>query len=46
VPLEQQSERESCDPALFAEAGRRLAELAELEDAFYRDARELAAAIG
>jgi hypothetical protein len=38
VPLERQSEREACDPALFAEAGRSLAELADLEDAFFRAA--------
>ena len=38
VPLEAQSERETCDPALFSEAGRRLAALAELEGAFHRDA--------
>jgi hypothetical protein len=41
APLEQQSERESCDPALFAEAGRRLAELADLEHDFHRDAAAL-----
>ena len=45
APLEAQSERETCDPALFAEAGRQLAELAELEHAFYRDAEAAAAAI-
>ena len=45
VPLEQQSERETCDPALFAEAGRQLGELAELEHAFFRDADAAAAAI-
>jgi len=39
APLEAQSERETCDPALFAEAGSRLAELAELERAFHGDAR-------
>jgi len=44
-PLEQQSEREICDPALFADAGRQLGELAELERAFYRDADAAAAAI-
>jgi hypothetical protein len=38
LPLEQQSERETCDPMLFAEAGRQLAELALLEGAFHRDA--------
>jgi hypothetical protein len=38
VPLQRQSERETCDPALFAEAGRQLEELAELEGAFFRDA--------
>jgi hypothetical protein len=38
LPLEQQSERETCEPMLFAEAGRQLAELAELEGAFHRDA--------
>ncbi len=45
-PLEAQSERASCEPALFAEAGRQLAELAEQERAFYRDARASVAAIG
>jgi hypothetical protein len=45
VPLEIQSERETCDPALFAEAGRQLAELAELEGAFHRDARAAVAGI-
>jgi hypothetical protein len=45
VPLEQQSERDTCDPALFAEAGRQLGELAELEQAFFRDADTAAAAI-
>ncbi len=35
--LEQQSERETCDPALFAEAGQRLHALADLEEAFFRD---------
>jgi hypothetical protein len=45
VPLEQQSERETCDPALFAEAGWQLGELAELERVFYRDADAAAAAI-
>jgi len=44
APLEQQSERESCDPELFAEAGRRLAELADLEAAFHRDAAALSLA--
>ena len=39
VPLEIQSERETCDPALFADAGRQLGELADLEHAFHRDAR-------
>jgi hypothetical protein len=46
VPLEWQSEREICDPTLFEEAGRQLGELAELEDAFFRDASAAAAAIG
>jgi hypothetical protein len=45
APLEAQSERETCDPALFAEAGRQLAEIAELEHTFYRDADAAAAAI-
>jgi hypothetical protein len=44
VPLEQQSERETCDPALFEEAGRRLAALADLEQAFHRDAAAAIAA--
>jgi hypothetical protein len=43
APLEAQSERKTCDPGLFAEAARQLAELAELEAAWYRDARVLAA---
>ena len=45
APLEAQSERETCDPALFAEAGTRLAELADLEQAFHRDARAAVAGI-
>jgi Butirosin biosynthesis protein H, N-terminal/Domain of unknown function (DUF4872) len=45
APLELQSERETCELALFAEAGRRLAELAELEGAFHRDARAAVAGI-
>ena len=45
APLEAQSERETCDPALFAEAGRRTAELADLEHAFHRDARAAVAGI-
>ena len=44
APLEEQSERETCDPALFAEAGRQLAELADLEDAFHRDAAAVSSA--
>ena len=43
APLEQQSERETCDPALFAEAGRQLGELADLEHAFFRDADAITA---
>jgi hypothetical protein len=45
APLEAQSERETCDPALFAEAGTRLAELADLEHGFHRDARAAVAGI-
>ncbi len=44
VPLQAQSERETCDPELFAEAGRQLSRLAELEHAFYRDAQAAATA--
>jgi Butirosin biosynthesis protein H, N-terminal/Domain of unknown function (DUF4872) len=36
--LREQSERETCRPALFEEAGRQLADLAGLEEAFHRDA--------
>jgi butirosin biosynthesis protein H-like/uncharacterized protein DUF4872 len=43
APLERQSEREHCDPSLFAQAAHELAQLAELEAAWYRDARALAA---
>ncbi|HKA14382.1 MAG TPA: BtrH N-terminal domain-containing protein [Myxococcota bacterium] len=45
MPLEQQSERDTCDPALFAQAGRQIREIAELEHAFYRDADAAADAI-
>lgn len=40
--LKEQSERETCDPALFEEAGRRMAQLADLEDALFADLDELA----
>jgi hypothetical protein len=43
VPLQQQSERETCEPALFAEAGRQLFALADLEEEFHRDAAAAAA---
>ena len=43
VPLQQQSERETCEPALFAHAGRQLLALADLEEAFHRDAAAAAA---
>jgi hypothetical protein len=42
APLEAQSQRESCDPALFEDAARQLGELAELEGGWYRDARAIA----
>jgi hypothetical protein len=34
--LEEQSQRESCDPELFGEAGRITAELADREESFFR----------
>ncbi len=40
--LKQQSERESCDPALFTTAGRLAAQLANDEQAFSRDALAVA----
>jgi hypothetical protein len=43
APLEAQSERDTCDPALFADAARQLADLAEIEAAWYREARALTA---
>ena len=36
--LKEQSERESCDPALFAAAGRVAGELADAEESFFRSA--------
>lgn len=33
--LKEQSERETCDPALFGEAGRRMAQLADLEESIF-----------
>jgi hypothetical protein len=33
--LKEQSERETCEPRLFEEAGRRMAELADLEEALF-----------
>ncbi len=40
--LKQQSERESCEPALFTTAGRLAAQLANDEEAFSRDALAVA----
>jgi len=42
--LEEQSEREECDPALFESAGAQTAALADREEAFFRRLREAAAA--
>lgn len=42
APLKEQSERETCDPALFAQAGRIAAELADREERFFRDALRVA----
>ena len=36
--LKEQSERETCDPSLFEEAGRRIGRLAEAEQAYFEDA--------
>ena len=36
--LKEQSEREECEPALFPEAGRVVAELAAAEQHFFSDA--------
>jgi hypothetical protein len=38
APLKAQSEREACEPALFEDAARQTAELADLEEAFFADA--------
>ncbi len=35
--LKEQSERETCDPGLFVEAGRRVGELAAREEALFRE---------
>ncbi|MEM7410314.1 MAG: BtrH N-terminal domain-containing protein [Myxococcota bacterium] len=35
VPLKEQSERETCDPGLFREAGAQVARLADAEQAFF-----------
>lgn len=43
--LEQQSERESCDPGLFARAGEKVDALADLEEGIFRDALALAEAV-
>ena len=40
--LKEQSERRTCDPALFAQAGRITGELADAEEQFFGDAREAA----
>ncbi len=37
APLKQQSEREACEPRLFAEAAEIAARLADLEEGFFRD---------
>ena len=39
--LKEQSEREECDPDLFARAGMMVGELADLEEGFFRDALAL-----
>ncbi|MDJ0853270.1 MAG: BtrH N-terminal domain-containing protein [Myxococcota bacterium] len=41
APLKEQSERETCEPRLFAEAARRAARLADLEEGFFRDVMAL-----
>lgn len=41
APLKEQSERESCDPALFERTARLAGELADAEEAFFRDALAL-----
>lgn len=43
--LEQQSDRESCDPGLFARAGEKVAALADLEEGIFRDALALVEAV-
>ena len=40
--LEEQSERETCDPGLFEEAGRQMAGLADLEESIFRALLDLA----
>jgi len=41
--LREQSERETCAPALFEEAGARATALATSEEAFFRDLEKAAA---
>jgi hypothetical protein len=36
--LKEQSERDTCEPALFQEAGRRVALLADAEEGFFEAA--------
>jgi len=42
--LEEQSDRDRCDPALFARAGEQTAALADREEAFFQRLREVASA--
>ena len=41
--LKTQSERETCDSALFVEAGRRVAELADREEILFKELSRIAA---
>ena len=41
--LKDQSEREHCAPQLFSRAGEAMAQLADAEEAFFRDLAHLAA---
>ncbi len=41
--LKEQSERETCRPGLFVEAGRRMADLATKEESFFREIRQIEA---
>ncbi len=43
--LKEQSERETCEPALFAATGRLAAQLADGEERFFEDALSLASAL-